>query len=85
MPKRRHPDGNAPETSKYTGSVRLALKLMNSNDLQGLVRAEWGRWAARERLIDAPVVELAGSHSPFLSRPEELVEAIRGAVTQLEG
>jgi pimeloyl-ACP methyl ester carboxylesterase len=50
-----------------------------------VVRAEWGRWAARERLIDAPVVELGGSHSPFLSRPEELVEAIRGALTQLEG
>jgi hypothetical protein len=39
------PTGIAPEETRYTGSVRLALKLMNSNDLQGLVRAEWGRLA----------------------------------------
>lgn len=39
------PTGIAPEEARYTGSVRLALKLMNSKDLQGLVRAEWGRLA----------------------------------------
>lgn len=35
-----------------------------------------GRWAARERLLDAPVVELPGSHSPFLSRPADLADAL---------
>lgn len=38
--------------------------------------AAWGRWAARERLLDAPVVELPGSHSPFLSRPADLADAL---------
>jgi len=41
-----------------------------------VVAAAWGRWAARERLLGAPVVELPGSHSPFLSRPAELATAI---------
>jgi pimeloyl-ACP methyl ester carboxylesterase len=38
--------------------------------------AAWGRWAARARLLDAPVVELPGSHSPFLSRPADLAAAL---------
>jgi pimeloyl-ACP methyl ester carboxylesterase len=38
--------------------------------------AGWGRWAARERLLGAPVVELPGSHSPFLSRPADLADAL---------
>ena len=45
--------------------------------------AVWGRWAARERLLDAPVVELPGSHSPFLSRPEALVDAMVGLLSSL--
>jgi pimeloyl-ACP methyl ester carboxylesterase len=46
--------------------------------------AAWGRWAARERLLGAPVIELDGSHSPFLSRPDELADAIRTAVELLD-
>lgn len=38
--------------------------------------AAWGRWAAKERLLDAPVVELPGSHAPFLSRPSDLADAL---------
>lgn len=36
------PGGKAPEDAEYTGSVRLALRLMNSKDLQGLMSAQWG-------------------------------------------
>jgi pimeloyl-ACP methyl ester carboxylesterase len=43
--------------------------------------AAWGRWAARERLLGAPVVKLPGSHSPFLSRPADLA----GALVELRG
>ncbi len=45
--------------------------------------ADWGRWAARERLLGAPVVELPGSHSPFLSRPALLADALVGALAHL--
>jgi len=38
--------------------------------------AAWGRWAACERLLNAPVVELPGSQAPFLSRPADLAEAL---------
>jgi pimeloyl-ACP methyl ester carboxylesterase len=38
--------------------------------------AAWGRWAAKERLLDAPVVEVPGSHAPFLSRPSDLADAL---------
>jgi len=40
-----------------------------------LVRPEWSRWAAKERL-DAELVELPGSHSPFLSRPGALASEL---------
>ena len=45
--------------------------------------AGWGRWAARERLLDAPVVELPGSHSPFLSRPAALADVLVDALGRL--
>jgi pimeloyl-ACP methyl ester carboxylesterase len=48
-----------------------------------IATAAWGRWAARERLFDAPVVELPGSHSPFLSRPEALADAMVGLLSSL--
>jgi pimeloyl-ACP methyl ester carboxylesterase len=41
-----------------------------------IVRIEWSRYAATE-LLRVPLVELAGSHSPFLSRPAELADALR--------
>lgn len=45
-----------------------------------VVRAEWGRWAARVRLGDCEVIELPGGHSPFLSRPEALADALVSAL-----
>ena len=41
-----------------------------------VVTAPWGRWAAPERLGDCDVIELPGGHAPFLSRPEELADAL---------
>ncbi len=47
-----------------------------------LVNPAWSRSIARKRL-DADVVELPGSHSPFLSRPAELASILHdAAVTQ---
>jgi hypothetical protein len=42
-----------------------------------MVNAEWSRRIARERL-GANVVEMPGSHSPFLSRPKALAEVLDG-------
>jgi pimeloyl-ACP methyl ester carboxylesterase len=42
-----------------------------------VVNSDWARRAARERL-QADVVELPGSHSPFLSRPHELADVLHG-------
>jgi pimeloyl-ACP methyl ester carboxylesterase len=47
-----------------------------------LVKPDWSRRIARERL-DADLVELPGSHSPFLSRPADLASVLHdAAVTQ---
>jgi pimeloyl-ACP methyl ester carboxylesterase len=43
-----------------------------------IVNPDWSRRVARERL-DAPLVELPGSHSPFLSRPAALAEVLCGS------
>jgi hypothetical protein len=40
-----------------------------------IINPEWSRWVARGRL-DAELVELPGSHSPFLSRPAALAEVL---------
>ena len=42
-----------------------------------LVNPDWSRKIAPERLR-AHVIELPGSHSPFLSRPEDLAEVLNG-------
>jgi pimeloyl-ACP methyl ester carboxylesterase len=42
-----------------------------------LVRPEWSRRVAEQRL-GAEFIELPGSHSPFLSRPEELASVLVG-------
>jgi hypothetical protein len=42
-----------------------------------MVNAVWSRRIARERL-GAEVVEMPGSHSPFLSRPKALAELLDG-------
>jgi pimeloyl-ACP methyl ester carboxylesterase len=43
-----------------------------------IVNPDWSRRVARERL-DAELVELPGSHSPFLSRPDALAEVLCGS------
>jgi pimeloyl-ACP methyl ester carboxylesterase len=43
-----------------------------------IVNPDWSRRVARERL-DAELVELPGSHSPFLSRPVALAEVLCGS------
>lgn len=40
-----------------------------------LVNPEWSRRTARDRL-DADIIELPGSHSPFLSRPGALADVL---------
>ncbi len=45
-----------------------------------LVRPAWSRWVAEQRL-DADFIELPGSHSPFLSRPDHLASVLDGLVT----
>ncbi|MCT7657782.1 alpha/beta fold hydrolase [Mycobacterium deserti] len=42
-----------------------------------MVNPDWSRRMARERL-GADVVEMAGSHSPFLSRPGALADVLHG-------
>jgi alpha-beta hydrolase superfamily lysophospholipase len=44
-----------------------------------MASTEWGRRTAEGRL-GAEVVEIAGGHSPFLSRPRELAEVLVGLV-----
>jgi len=71
------PSGTAPEASKYTGSVRLALKLMNSNDLQGLVKADFGRLGdilKREKTPEGRLVEIFYT---LVSRPPTAPERER--------
>jgi hypothetical protein len=71
------PSGQAPEETRYAGSVRLALKLMNSPDLQGLLKAEWGRMAEllrRETSAEGRVREI---FLTLLSRPPSAEELSR--------
>jgi pimeloyl-ACP methyl ester carboxylesterase len=44
-----------------------------------MLRPEWSRHAVRERL-NAELVELAGHHSPFYSRPSVLADVLLGLV-----
>jgi hypothetical protein len=71
------PTGIAPEETRYTGSVRLALKLMNSNDLQGLIKAEWGRMADILKREESPEGRLSEIFLTLLSRPPSAAEKER--------
>jgi hypothetical protein len=71
------PTGIAPEETKYTGSVRLALKLMNANDLQGLIKAEWGRLADILKREESPEGRLDEIFLTLLSRPPKADEKAR--------
>ncbi|BBZ75347.1 hypothetical protein MANY_06840 [Mycolicibacterium anyangense] len=44
-----------------------------------MVDPAWSRRVAAE-ILDAPVVELPGGHSPFYSRPSELAEVLHGVL-----
>jgi len=63
------PAGSAPEEQKYTGTVRLALKLMNSNDLQNLVKAEWGKLKGILESTKKPDERVAEIFYTLLGRP----------------
>jgi hypothetical protein len=63
------PSGQVPEQSKYTGSMRLALRLMNNNDLQGLIKAEWGRLAEIMKKEEPAVGKIEEIFLTILSRP----------------
>jgi hypothetical protein len=71
------PTGIAPEETRYTGSVRLALKLMNSKDLQGLIKAEWGRLAEILKKEDQAESRLDEIFLTLLSRLPEASERDR--------
>ncbi len=73
------PSGQAPEESKYTGSVRLALKLMNGNDLQNLIKAEWGRLADILKKQTTPEGRIEEIFLTLLSRPPDALEKARYA------
>ena len=57
--------------------MRLALKLMNSNDLQGLVKAEWGRLADILKKEETPEGRLDEIFLTLLSRPPTVPERER--------
>jgi hypothetical protein len=65
------PSGAAPEASAYTGSVRLALKLMNAHDLQGLVRAEAGPLSEILKRESTPEGRLVEIFLTLLGRPPD--------------
>jgi len=71
------PTGIVPEETRYTGSVRLALKLMNSNDLQGLIKAEWGRLADILKREESPEGRLNEIFLTLVSRPPNAAEKER--------
>jgi hypothetical protein len=71
------PAGTAPEEARYTGSVRLALKLMNSNDLQGLVRADVGRLGDILKREQTPEGRLVEIFYTLVSRPPDAQERTR--------
>lgn len=71
------PSGSAPEQSKYTGSIRLALKLMNSKDLQGLINANWGRLGSIIKSRKEPERRLEEIFLTLLSRPPDAEERER--------
>jgi hypothetical protein len=71
------PSGIAPEEAKYTGSVRLALKLMNGNDLQGLLKAEFGRLGDIMKKEKTPEGRITEIFLTLLSRPPRADEKER--------
>lgn len=75
------PEGSTPEQSRSTGSVRLALKLMNSKDLQGLVKVGWGRLAEIMKKESTPEGRLVEVFYTVLARPPTPEERTRYLAT----
>ena len=71
------PGRRAPEETPYAGSVRLALKLMNGKDLQGLVKAGWGRLAEVLKAQKSPAARVDLLYLTLLSRPPDAGEKAR--------
>ena len=71
------PGRQAPEETPYAGSVRLALKLMNGKDLQGLVKAGWGRLAEVLKAHKDPAARVEMLYLTLLSRPPDAAEKAR--------
>jgi hypothetical protein len=71
------PGRRAPEETPYSGSVRLALKLMNRHDLQGLMKAGWGRLAEILREDKDPPARIERLYLTFLSRLPDAAERER--------
>ena len=71
------PGRRAPEETPYAGSVRLALKLMNGKDLQGLVKAGWGRLAEVLKSQKDPAARVELLYLTLLSRPPDAAEKAR--------
>jgi hypothetical protein len=71
------PGRRAPEETPYAGSVRLALKLMNGKDLQGLVKAGWGRLAEVLKAEKDPAGRVDLLYLTLLSRPPDAAERKR--------
>jgi hypothetical protein len=71
------PGRRAPEEIPYAGSVRLALKLMNGKDLQGLVNAGWGRLAEVLKAQKDPAGRVEMLYLTLLSRPPDAAELRR--------
>jgi hypothetical protein len=71
------PGRRAPEETPYAGSVRLALKLMNGHDLQGLMKAGWGRLAEVLKSEKDPAGRVDLLYLTLLSRPPDGAERAR--------
>lgn len=73
------PGGRVPEESPYAGSVQLMLKLMNGRDLQGLVKAHWGRLAESLKESDQPRDRIGALYVTMLGRPPKPDELARAS------
>ncbi len=71
------PGGRAPEEIPYTGSSRLALKLMNNRDLHGLMSAQWGHLKRTLETLTDPGARLEEIFLTLLSRPPDDAERKR--------
>ncbi|HTF57213.1 MAG TPA: DUF1549 domain-containing protein [Planctomycetota bacterium] len=71
------PGRRAPEENPYAGSVRLALKLMNGHDLQGLMKAGWGRLAEVLKSEKEPAARVDLLYLTLLARPPDGAERAR--------